>query len=181
MCRSWEHKSSSPPLRHSSHFVRIGWKAPIIMLILSPYIFLIQVKVCYASLKLPLQPLNNLPTSDYYYYRRTLVGFNLFLKNTCWVSWNRRKQFTCSSTGHTWRILYGCGCMHVCMLIPLKTKKFQWCSIFFSHSWFACLTGTHGHTNSHIHLYLITCISIFMHRHVLFNIFAKNVTASAYG
>lgn len=123
VCRSWEHKSSSPPLRHSSHFVRIGWKAPIIMLILSPYIFLIQVKVCYASLKLPLQPLNNLPTSDYYYYRRTLVGFNLFLKNTCWVSWNRRKQFTCSSTGHTWRDIIWLW-VHACMYAhPFKDKE----------------------------------------------------------
>lgn len=52
LCRSWEHKSSSPPLGHSSHFVQTGWKTSCILLILSQCIFLIQMKVFYAVLLL---------------------------------------------------------------------------------------------------------------------------------
>lgn len=132
--------------------------------------------LCSASLKLPLQPLNNFPASDCCHYRtRTLVHVNLFLKHTGWVMWNRRKQFSLPALLQDTHegILYECVCMHICMLIPLKTRKFQWCSKFFSHSWFACLTETHGHTDIHIYLYIIACISISMHRHVFFNIFTK--------
>lgn len=129
------------------------------------------------SLKLPLQPLNNFPTSGYYHYRtRTLVGFSLFLKNTGWLMWNSRKQISLPALLQATHggILYECVCMHVCSFIPLKTGKFQWRSKFFSHSWFTCLSETHGHTNTHIYLYIVTCISIFMYRHVFFNIVTKN-------
>lgn len=112
--------------------------------------------LCSASLKLPLQPLNNFPTSGCYHYRtRTLVGFSLFLKNTGWLTWNSRKQFSLPALLQVTHggIFYQCVCMHACMFIPLKPGKFQWCSKFFSQSWFTCLTETHGHKHPHLSLY----------------------------
>lgn len=173
---SWEHKSSSPPLGLGSHFVQTGWKILFVCLITLHFPQPNESLLCTASFELPLQPLNNFPTSDYCHYRtRTLVGYNLFLKNTGLSMWNKESSsvylllYKDTQKG----ILYECMCMQACMLIPLKTRKFQWCSNFFSHSGFACFTETHGHVNIHIYLYIITCISIFMHRHVSFNIFTK--------
>lgn len=124
VCRIWEHKSSSPLMGHSRHFVQTGWKTLFILLILSHYIFLLQIcnavllLNCYFShltISLPVRTLQN----------KNSGGFQSFPEEY-WLGNVKRKkavQFTFSSTGHTWRDIIWV-CMHACMYAhPFKDKE----------------------------------------------------------
>lgn len=119
-CRSWEHKSSSPPLGLSSHFVQTGWKTLFILLILSHYIFLSQMKPCYAAFLLNYHCSHltiSLPMITVITEQVLLVGFNLFLKNTGLVMWNKVSSsvylllYKIHKKGYYMSV---CACMHVC-------------------------------------------------------------------
>lgn len=178
LCRSWEHKSSSPPLGQQS-FCANRMEDPMyfVDLITMHFPHPNESFLSRASLKLPLQPLKNFPTSGCYHYRtRTLVGFSLFLKNTGWLTWNSRKQFSLPALLQVTHggIFYQCVCMHACMFIPLKPRNSSGAQNFSVRAGLLALQK-HMDTNTHIYLYTITCISIFifMYRHVFFNIFTK--------
>lgn len=141
LCRSWKHKPSSPPPGHGSQFVQTGWGEPIYFVDLTRIHFPHPKGplLCSASLKLPLQPLNNFPTSDYCHYWTRTSGRFQSLPEEWWLGIcetaasssvdlllyrTQLLAFQPTDTGRDIIWLHMYMCVHVCMVIPLNTRKF---------------------------------------------------------